>query len=271
LSKKPTSLKKLYSSIDFDSIEASELAINIMREKKCLRDIYEEMYQYMMNASSKKLSTQIEKQSVLEIGSGGGFIKDIYPFVITSDVKKLSNVDVVIDAESLPFENESLDKILALHVIHHIPDVESFLNEALRVLKAGGDVVCVEPYWSPVARLLYKKLHPEPFDKGMPGWKFPRTGPMTGSNQALSYILLKRDNALFKSTFPQFEIIRLKRFGFIRYFCTGGIWLKQKLPDFCFKLLKLIELLLTPAMPIFAIHHAFILRKTTKTEDAVKA
>ena len=252
----------LYDGIDFDSVETSERAITIMREKKCLRDIYEEMYRYMMKVSIKKLSAvSNEKRVILEIGSGGGFLKDIYPDVITSDVKKLSNVDMVVDATALPFEANSLDAIFAVHVIHHIPDIGKFLNEALRVIKPNGGIVCIEPYWSPVSRILYKKIHPEPFDEKMPGWKFPSIGPMTGSNQALSYILLKRDKTLFDNKFPEYEVIRLKRFGFIRYFCTGGIWLKQKLPNFCFPILRAAEKLMMPIMPLFAIHHCFILKK----------
>jgi SAM-dependent methyltransferase len=254
----------LYGDIDFNSIETSEKAIKIMREKKCLRNIYEEMYQYMMKVSTKMLSSATKKPRILEIGSGGGFIKDIFPDIITSDVKKLSNVDMVIDAETLPFEDESVDKIFAVHVIHHIPDIEKFIKEALRVLKPDGGIVCIEPYWSPVARLLYKKLHPEPFDEKMRSWTFSSNGPMTGSNQALSYILLKRDKVLFDSSFPELKVIRLKKFGFIRYFCTGGIWLKQKLPDFCFPILKFAEIILTPLMPLLAIHHCFILKKCLK-------
>jgi len=250
-----------YSIIDFDSIEASEKAVKIMRSKKCLNDIYSEMYHYIMNVSDRKLTSKNKDIQVLEIGSGGGFIKDLYPNVITSDIKPINNVDMIINAETLPFENSSLDKILAVHVIHHIPDIEQFLSEALRVLKLGGGLVCIEPYWSPMAKFLYKNVHPEPFDINVPNWNLKSSGPMSGSNQALSYILLKRDKEIFNKKFPQFEIIRLKRFGFIRYFCTGGIWLKQKLPDFCFKFLKAIELLLKPLMPLLAIHHAFILKK----------
>jgi len=215
----------------------------------------------MMKQKNKHLT---EGNTILEIGSGGGFIKEIYPFIITSDVRE-SDADIVVNAEHLPFEDEQLGAIFALHCIHHIPNIELFFNEALRVLKPGGGIVCVEPYWSPVARYLYKKHHPEPFDENAKGWILADpSGPMSGSNQALSYILLKRDKNRFASEFPRFKSIRGKRFGFIRYFCTGGLWKKQKLPDFFFPIMKVLEVVLTPLMPLFAIHHLFIIKKTER-------
>lgn len=249
-----------YVNIDFDSIEASEKAQSIMRTKKCLRDIYIEKYNLMMSWRKKYL---VNDGDVLEIGSGGGFIKDLYPEVITSDVKELSNVDMVVNAENLPFENNSIDAILAAHVIHHIPDICKFLDEANRVLKIGGGIICLEPYWSPFAKLLYKKVHPEPFDEDAKEWTLDGNNPMTSSNQAMSYILLKRDRSKFNQLYPQFKLIRLKRMSFIRYMMTGGIWLKPKAPGWAFPILKYIEVLLTPLMPLFAIHHIFILKKVS--------
>ena len=250
-----------YKEIDFDSVEASEKAIEIMRTKKCLHDVYVEKYRLLMKEAVKNLKLSSDSK-ILEIGSGGGFIKDIFPNVITSDIKPLSNIDIIINAERLPFDDNELGAIFAVHTIHHIPDIDSFLQEATRVLKSGGGMVCIEPYWGLVARFLYKNLHPEPFDEKAAEWNLTEpSGPMSGSNQALSYIMLKRDRALFLKKHQPFEIIRSKRFGFIRYFCTGGIWLNQILPDFCFPFLKVIEVALKPFMPLLAIHHVFILRK----------
>lgn len=249
---------KKYSEIDFDSVEASEKAVSIMKNKKCLNDIYTEIYKLMMDLRKKYLTSD---GKVLEIGSGGGFLKDLYPEVVTSDVKDINNVDMVINAENLPFEDNSLDSILAVHVIHHIPDIELFLQEANRVLKVGGGIVCVEPYWGPFGRFVYKNLHPEPFDMNAKEWNLDGDNPMTSSNQAMSYLLLKRDRELFEKKFPNFKLVYNKQFGFIRYMMTGGIWLNKKLPDFMFTVLKYFEKLISPLMPLLAIHHVFVLKK----------
>ena len=258
--KNKTYLTNAYDNIDFDSIEASEKAAKIMKNKKCLYEIYVEVYKMMMSSAIKYLFLHKDAK-MLEIGSGGGFIKDLFPNVITSDIKPLPTVDIVVNAEKLPFGDGELDVIFAVHAIHHIPDINKFLDEVKRTVTVGGGVVCVEPYWSLLACIIYKIMHPEPFDKMASKWTLDSTGPMSGSNQALSYILLKRDKDKFLEKYPEFEIVRIKRFGFIRYFCTGGIWLNQKLPDFCFPFLKVLEKALLPLMPVLAIHHAFIIRK----------
>jgi len=59
---------KVYSEIDFDSVEATERAAHTMRTKKCLRDIYVEMYTLMMHLRGKYLC---KGGKVLEIGWGG--------------------------------------------------------------------------------------------------------------------------------------------------------------------------------------------------------
>jgi len=250
---------KRYAEIDFDSVESSELARKIMREKKCLRDIYTETYQEMMQVKKKYLDVE---GPVLEIGSGGGFIKDIFPEVMTSDIKKLDSVDQVFSAESIPLPDASVAAIFAVHVLHHIPDVTKFLREAERVLKPGGGIVCVEPYWSPVAKFVYTHMHTEPYNDQAPSWRIEGNGPMSGSNQALSYLLLKRDRAQFAKLFPDLKLVYERSSGFIRYMATGGIWLDPMLPEFFFTPLKYLEYVLRPIMPLVAIHHTFAWKKS---------
>jgi SAM-dependent methyltransferase len=44
----------------------------------------------------------------------------------------------VADAEDLPFENESFDRVYSWGVLHHTPNTERAIAEASRVLKPGG-------------------------------------------------------------------------------------------------------------------------------------
>lgn len=250
-------MPKKYAEIDFDSDEATEASYRILREKKCLRDIYEETYRMMVDAQAKHLTPG---RDVLEIGSGGGFIKDIYPYVITSDVKK-SRSDLTLSAESLPFPDQSLDAIFAMHVLHHIPDVRKFFGEAVRTLRPGGGLILIEPYHGPLARYIYKRVHPEPFDEHAPNWTLDPGGPMSGSNQAMSYLVFKRDYNEFRQQFPTLRLVKKRPFGFARYIATGGLWLKPRIPSIGFPILRGLEFLLRPAMPWIALHHMLVVRK----------
>ncbi|HET8845115.1 MAG TPA: class I SAM-dependent methyltransferase, partial [Ktedonobacteraceae bacterium] len=44
----------------------------------------------------------------------------------------------VVDAQSLPFADESFDAVIANHMLYHIPDLPRALSEIRRVLKPGG-------------------------------------------------------------------------------------------------------------------------------------
>lgn len=47
----------------------------------------------------------------------------------------------VADAERLPFENETFDAVYSFGVLHHTPNTQRAVDEALRVLKTGGEII----------------------------------------------------------------------------------------------------------------------------------
>jgi SAM-dependent methyltransferase len=51
----------------------------------------------------------------------------------------------VTDAETLPFEDQSFDRVYSWGVLHHTPDTARAVGEAIRVLRPGGDL-CVMLY-----------------------------------------------------------------------------------------------------------------------------
>ena len=97
----------------------------------------------------------------LEIGSGTGFfllnlmqagvatrghVTDLSPGMVEAAVRNASGLGLdvdgrVADAESIPFDDASMDLVVGHAVLHHIPDVEQAFREVLRVLKPGGRFV----------------------------------------------------------------------------------------------------------------------------------
>jgi len=57
--------------------------------------------------------------------------------------------DVVRDIErGLPFSDNSVDEIFASHIFEHIKDLVFVMNECFRVLKPGGVMKIIAPYWT---------------------------------------------------------------------------------------------------------------------------
>ncbi|MBI2070502.1 MAG: class I SAM-dependent methyltransferase [Elusimicrobia bacterium] len=249
-----------YKNLDQDSAQSAILQAQIFKTKKPLRDFHECVYKDMVRRR-EEIAAGVEGLEI-EIGSGGGFFKEIRPQAITTDVKPVPGLDRVLDARSFPFDNESTAAIYAFACLHHIPEIRRFFKEALRILKPGGVIVAVEPYWGLTAKILFTHFHEEPFNAKAKTWEFPSTGPMSGANQALSYLLLKRDREQFQQEFPDFQLRFHRPFSFIEYLCTGGNWRPQLAPTAFFPVLRWIDnVALAPLMPVLAIHHAFVLQR----------
>jgi len=252
--------KKLEGIGDYDSVAATDQDAEKIKRKPVLNRIYREKYGQMV--AMMETHARTPDGPVLELGSGGGFFKDVLPGLITSDRKPLAYVDRVVDAEKLPFDDGTLRCLFAMQVFHHVPSVRNFLNEAVRCLKPGGTVVLMEPNDGPLARWFFRHLHPEPFRADSATWEFPPAGPASGSNQALAYLIFKRDRRIFEKEFPGLEIVEIRADTFLEYLASGGVVYQQFLPDFAFPLLRTFDRVLGPFMRWIGLHQIIVLRRT---------
>ena len=177
---------------------------------------------------------------VLELGSGGGFLRDLLPTVVTSDVMEVPGVDRVIDARTLPFADGTLRAIVATNVLHHIPDIRAFLREAARALAPGGRIVAIEPWPTPFSRVIYRTLHHEPFDMSR-DWSLPPGGPLTAANGALPWIVFARDRLVFERENPLLRVRQVAPCMPISYLACGGIGRAWGLPAGMFRALRALE------------------------------
>jgi SAM-dependent methyltransferase len=225
----------LTKGLDIDSPKTTELRRRIIREKAFLRLLYIEWYDRLAAALPRRPGP------VLELGSGGGFLEEILPEVITSEVFACAGVKSVVDARSLPFENESLRGIVMVDVFHHIPDVGAFLGEATRCLRPGGVVAMIEPWSSPWSRLVYNRLHHEPFEPAVRNWTLPELGPLSGANGALPWIVFNRDKEAFERLFPFLRLELLELDYPFSYLASGGVSLRPLSPGGSYKYFRKIE------------------------------
>ena len=75
--------------------------------------------------------------ATVELGGGIGQLKSFMPDAILSDIQKSPMIDVVADAQRLPFQSSAISNIVMLDVLHHIEFPSLFFEEALRVLRPG--------------------------------------------------------------------------------------------------------------------------------------
>lgn len=228
----------------------------IILERPLLKRCYDDWYGRML----ADVSSVPVPGALVELGSGGSYLKDLEPAIITSDVVD-GVADRVIDARQLPFPDASLRALLLTHVLHHIPDLEAFFREAQRALVPGGVISMIEVAHTPFARFFFKNFHHEPYLDGLREWSFGQQDSMMDSNQALSWMVFVRDRARFESLFPGLTIETCAFTPWFTYLTSGGVTMRDIIPRFLNGPLFGVEWLLTPVRPVFALHWHIRVRK----------
>lgn len=214
----------LTRGMDIDHPATTELRRSILRDNRFLRAIYEDWYELLADPIPRG------SRPVLELGSGAGFLRDRVPGLIATDLWPLAGIDVVADARRLPLGDGSLRAIVMTNVLHHIPDVRSFLSQAARCVVEGGALAMVEPWITGWSRLVYTRLHHEPFEPEATDWTFPRTGPLSGANGALPWIVFERDRPRFERDYPMWRIEVTRPIMPLRYLVSGGVSSRPMMP-----------------------------------------
>lgn len=224
----------LTRGMSLDDPRTTELRKRIVRQKGFLCQLYKEWYRLLIGHIPDGSG------AVLEIGSGGGFLKECDKNVFTSEVFFIPYVDAVFNAMTIPFKGASLRAILMADVLHHIQEPGLFLNEAARCMKSGGRCLLIEPWNTPWSRWVYQHLHHEPFNPDG-GWRIPSTGPLSGANGALPWILFERDRSLFRQQFPEWSISLVTPMMPFVYLLSGGVSLRSLMPAWTYRWVRFME------------------------------
>jgi SAM-dependent methyltransferase len=223
--------------LDVDDPRTTLMRREIIQRKSYLNRIYREWY--------ARLAVNMTPDSrFLELGSGAGFFRTLVPQLITSEVFLTPGVDRIVDARQLPFSKDELDGIVMTDVLHHIQDVARFFEEATRCIKTGGQVLMIEPWNTRWSQWVYQRLHSEPFEpRG--GWTIPSSGPLSGANGALPWILFERDRERFQREFPEWRIESIELLMPFSYLLSGGVSLRALVPGWMYRPLRWMESKLT--------------------------
>lgn len=120
---------------------------------------YENLYSGIKNNLSKS-------GKILEIGAGCG-ISSIFvqqENIIRTDFLPWEESSLVmggINAEEMPFLDNTFDIVFGVDVVHHLTNPLKAIEEVSRVLKSGGKAFFIEPYVSPFSYIIYKLFHDE--------------------------------------------------------------------------------------------------------------
>jgi SAM-dependent methyltransferase len=232
----------LTASLDLDDPATTQLRRQIIAAKPFLRAIYDEWYAQLA------ATLPPGEGEVLEVGSGAGYCAQFIPGLMTSEVFPCPGVQMVVNAAQLPFAANSLRAIVMTNVLHHLPDVRAFFEEAARCLRPDGKVLMIEPWNTPWSRFIYKHFHHEPLDPDATDWTLPPSGPLSGANVALPWILFERDRGKFMREFPQFFIEQIRPFLPFRYLVSGGVAMRSLMPGFTHRAWSGLERALLPQM-----------------------
>lgn len=208
---------ELKSELD-DPGRIHEIRATIER-KPALRALYLETYEKFLAC----LKRTPEGGKVIEIGSGGGFLKKLIPELLTSDILPYEGVDIVADAAKLPLPDNSVRAIFLMNVFHHLPDCRAFLSEVSRCLVPGGRLFMLEPYSGAFSKYVYRYIHHEPLDMETREWKFVSSGPLSDANSALPWMVFERDREIFEREFPRLRIEQVRPHTPLRYWFAGGL------------------------------------------------
>jgi SAM-dependent methyltransferase len=161
----------------------------------------------------------------------------------------------------LPIQDEALDAVVMVNVLHHMPNVEAFFKEATRSIKTNGQLAMIEPWVTPWSKFIYTTMHHEPFDPFVVDWFLNSSGPLSSANGALPWIVFERDRKKFIRKFPEWEITQIKLMMPFTYLLSGGVSLRSFMPGWSHKFWSCFEASLDLCLDKWAMFAKILLTK----------
>jgi SAM-dependent methyltransferase len=220
--------------------------------------------QFLMVAKMEenfKISQAKDIREYIELGAGVIPMSNLDARIKSTDIVPSHHLDGVLDATNLEVADNCVSGFFLQNTFHHIPDPTAFFEETSRALIPGGRIVILDPYYNTISRWLYTRLFKtEDFDVNG-NWNSDNSHAMIGANQALSYIVFRRDREVFNTKFPQLVVVADFPVVFgLRYILTGGVNFKRIAPGWIFRAIRGLEKF-PKTLRVFAIHWIVVVEK----------
>jgi SAM-dependent methyltransferase len=209
--------------------------------KPVLRRIYNEEF------FARLLSHRKSEGPSVEVGAGPGFFKRALPAVISTDIVWCPWLDLVADAQKLPFQTARVANIFGVDMLHHVASPMTFLLEAQRILCPGGRLILVEPWVTPFSYIIYRYFHQEDCDLSVEPWELnsstlPLSKKAFDGNQAIPYLLFgPRHRSRTLRALPAFLPLAIEPFCLFAYLMSMGFKSMNLLPEPLYPAVSKIE------------------------------
>src|SRR5262245_58084731 len=84
--------------VDVDSDQLLVIHRAILQEKPMMNEVFKEFYDLCINLDEQYFSGSGKR---VEIGAGVSFFKKLYPEIVSTDIKRAENLDMVLDAQNM--------------------------------------------------------------------------------------------------------------------------------------------------------------------------
>lgn len=193
-----------------------------------------------------------------------GYIKEVIPDCIRTDLFPNPWIDQVENAYALSFTDQTVSDLILLDVFHHLRYPGTALNEFFRVLQPGGRVIIFDPAISALGMIVYGLLHPEPVAFFRPvewlapaGWSPPEVDYYAAQGNATRIFYGKE----FASNLNNWKQKGLIRFSAISYVASGGYSVLQLYPRSILPFIKSVEAICDRVPFLFATRLLVVLEK----------
>lgn len=214
--------------IELDAARTIGIHKRIVESKALLTEVYRRFYAECLPAVSATADLPFP---MIELGCGPSHIERYIPGVLKTDLVAHENVSRVVDAQSLPFADGGVRAVFLIDVLHHVEQPSRCLKEIERCLAVRGRAVLVEPSDSLLTKFMITHLHPsEVWNEDAPTWANAPGGRLSAANNAIPFLIFKRDRELFERHFPRLRIRRLERHTLFAYYLSGGLSYRSLVP-----------------------------------------